>query len=117
MGNWLFNLLHGKLPGKGFLGRSSTGSGPGELLEPADARALLGNHYSVTFDNTDLVSGVLTVTHNLGEQYPSNITVYDNNDNPIVSPDEIDATSTTAMDIDLSSFGTLTGTWRVSITI
>lgn len=41
MANWLYNLLHGKLPGKGFLGRSSTGSGPGELLDPAAARALL----------------------------------------------------------------------------
>lgn len=39
--NSLFNLLHGRLPGKGFLGRSSTGSGPGELLSGADAIGLL----------------------------------------------------------------------------
>ena len=41
MASWIYNLLHGKLPGKGFLGRSSTGSGPGELLDPAAARSLL----------------------------------------------------------------------------
>jgi len=43
MANWIYNLLHGKLPGKGFLGRSSTDSGPGELLDPAAARSLLGS--------------------------------------------------------------------------
>lgn len=42
MANWLYNLLHGKMPGKGFLGRSSTGSGPAELLDPTAARSLLG---------------------------------------------------------------------------
>ena len=117
MANWIYNLLHGKLPGKGFLGRSSTGSGPGELLDPAAARALLGNNYAASFDNTDLTSGVLTVTHNLGVQYPSHIAVYDNNDDLVGLVDEITAASTTALIIDISSFGAITGTWKVSITI
>lgn len=41
MANWLYNLLHGKLPGQGFLGRSNTGNGAAELLSPSQATVLL----------------------------------------------------------------------------
>jgi hypothetical protein len=54
-----------------------------------------------------------TVTHNLNSQYVS-VTVY-NNSNLIIIPDDVTATSTTVSTIDLSSYGTLTGTWRAVV--
>lgn len=41
MAGWLYNLLHGWLPGSGFLGRSASGGGPCALLSGADAVGLL----------------------------------------------------------------------------
>ena len=67
-----------------------------------------------TFTNSSLTTGVLTITHNLNNQAPI-IFVYDNNNRWIV-PDEITATSVNAATVDLTSFGTLTGTWRYSVT-
>lgn len=69
--------------------------------------------YTETFVDGDLASGILTVTHDLGTQYTT-VVVYDNN-NRIVQPDDITATSTTVTTIDLSSFGTLTGTWHATV--
>jgi hypothetical protein len=63
-----------------------------------------------SFDNATLVSGVLTVTHNLGNQWPD-VVVYDNN-NKRVFPDDVTGSSTTAAAVDLSTFGTITGTWH-----
>lgn len=72
-----------------------------------------GNIYKVSFTNTDLAAGILTVTHNLGTQY-NLIQIYDNN-NKMVLPDEITATSTTVATIDLGAYGTITGTWNVVV--
>jgi microcystin-dependent protein len=71
--------------------------------------------FFTTFDNTDLAAGVLTCTHNFGHQYTSTPTVIDNNGKVIPVADDIDFISTTALTIDLSSFGTISGTWRVVI--
>jgi hypothetical protein len=65
------------------------------------------------FVDGDLTAGVLTVNHNLNSQYVS-VTVY-NNSNLIIIPDDVTATSTTVSTIDLTSFGTLSGTWRAVI--
>jgi hypothetical protein len=56
---------------------------------------------------------VLTVTHNLGQQFV-HVTVYDNS-NVAVAPDSVTATSATACAIDLTAQGTLTGTWNVVV--
>lgn len=69
--------------------------------------------YRQSFTNGDLTAGVLTVTHNLNQQY-NTVAVYDNNDLMII-PNEITATSTTACDVDLTSFGAITGTWNVVV--
>lgn len=66
-----------------------------------------------SFDNGDLSSGVLTITHSLGRQYV-NCTVYDNNDIEI-EPDNVTATDTNTLTVDLSTYGTLTGTWNYRI--
>jgi hypothetical protein len=64
-----------------------------------------------TFTSATLSSGLLTFTHGLGQQFVD-ITIYDNN-NKVIQPDDITATSTTVSTIDLTSFGTLTGTWNI----
>jgi len=69
--------------------------------------------YGTTFDNADLTAGVLTVTHNLSNQY--NVVVIVDNNNKTVVPDEITHTSTSACSVDLSSYGTITGTWNVVV--
>lgn len=69
--------------------------------------------HTESFVNGDLVSGVLTVTHSLGNQYV-HVTVSDNSD-IMIEPDSITFTDSNNLDIDLSSFGTLTGTWNVVV--
>jgi len=71
------------------------------------------NQYTEAFDDSDLTAGVLTVTHSLGRRY-NHVTVYDNGA-IIVQPDSVTATSTSVTTIDLTSFGTLTGTWNVVV--
>ncbi|RLE37648.1 hypothetical protein DRJ17_06090, partial [Candidatus Woesearchaeota archaeon] len=63
-----------------------------------------------SFVDGDLSSGILTITHNLGTQYVS-VVIVDDNDK-LVMPDDVIMTSTTVVTVDLSSYGTLTGTWR-----
>jgi len=67
--------------------------------------------YSTTFVDGDLAAGVLTVTHNLGTKLVS-VTVF-NNDDQICWPDLVTLSSTSACAVDLSSYGTLVGTWGV----
>ena len=69
--------------------------------------------FQLDFTNASLAAGVLTVTHNLNSQYVA-VTVYNNSD-LIIIPDDVTATSTTVCTIDLTSYGTLTGTWRAVI--
>jgi hypothetical protein len=71
------------------------------------------NSYRTSFVNGDLTAGVLTVTHNLAEKFVD-VTVYNNSDQKII-PDDITVTNANNLDIDLSGFGTLTGTWNLVI--
>jgi len=59
---------------------------------------------------------VLTVTHSLGTKYISGIQIYDNTDE-IIIPDSITAIDTTKLDVDLTTFSPIPGTWHVSISI
>ncbi len=74
---------------------------------------LTANQYTEAFDDGDLTAGVIAITHSLGRQY-THVTVYDSSD-IIVQPDAVTATSTSVSTIDLSSFGTISGTWNVVI--
>lgn len=69
--------------------------------------------YETTFTNATLTAGVLTVTHSLGRRYLP-VTIADNNNKQII-PDEITFTSTSALSVDLTSYGTLSGTWTVAV--
>lgn len=69
--------------------------------------------YRRTFTDANLTTGVLTVTHSLGQQYPLMPMVFDNNDLPWVPDwDPVDANT---MTIDLSPHGTIAGTWRLTV--
>lgn len=68
-----------------------------------------------TFDDTDLTAGILTVTHSQGNQYPR-VTIY-NNTNDVIIPTNIDGTNTTTLTIDMVSFGTISGTWRIRVSL
>lgn len=69
--------------------------------------------YVKEFTNSDLNAQKLSVVHSLNEKYCI-VQVYDNNDKKI-EPDEITLQSTTTLEIDLTNFGTITGTWRVIV--
>ena len=64
-----------------------------------------------TFTNANLSSGVLTITHNAGlsSPYVMDVTVYDNNLKKILPDDMTGATNSVA--VDLSSYGSISGTW------
>jgi hypothetical protein len=65
--------------------------------------------YTLCFDDTDLSSGILSVTHNL-DFYPVLIQIYDNN-GLMCMPDQIQLTGDDTASIDFSTYGTLEGTW------
>ena len=69
--------------------------------------------YTTEFTDDDLTAGVLTVSHGLDDQYVY-VTVYDNNDIQVF-PDGITATDEFTTSVDLSGFGTITGTWHINI--
>ena len=75
--------------------------------------AITGLVYKDSFVDADLTAGVLTVTHNLNSQYPS-VTIWDNADK-IVSPDDVTVIGVNSLAVYLSSYGTISGTWHVSI--
>lgn len=67
-----------------------------------------------SFVDGDLAAGVYTFAHGLDAQYVV-LQVMDNNDLLIV-PDSVDFTAAGTADVDLTSYRTLTGTWKVVAT-
>lgn len=72
--------------------------------------------YQTSFTNANLSSGVLVVGHGLQKQYLSSVNIYDNNGEKI-GPDDIDMTNSSSLTVDLSSYGTLSGTWYVAASL
>lgn len=70
-----------------------------------------GTVYRTSFTNTSLVSGLLTVNHNLGQKYIS-IMVYDSSDR-LIYPDQITCVSNNQATVDFTFFGSLTGTYNL----
>jgi len=94
--------------GENVLGYNSAQS----LFEWKNTAKVFNSYYS-TFTNSDLVSGKLTVHHSLGISHPL-VIVYNNNDEVII-PDSITQVDNDTLEIDLHSFGTLSGTWKVRV--
>lgn len=67
-----------------------------------------------TFTNASLSAGVLTITHNkaLSAPYGIVVVIFDNNSKQII-PDEVTG-ATNSVAIDLTSYGTISGTWGYS---
>lgn len=88
--------------------------GTGATTQGGARTALGASGVSVTtFTNASLSSGILTVTHGLGNQFPQ-VTIYDSTNKQIIA-DEVTGTSTTVATIDLTSYGTLSGNWTATI--
>jgi hypothetical protein len=64
-----------------------------------------------SFTNANLTAGILTITHALGQQFV-NVQVMDNG-NRVIYPDEITLSSATQFSVDLTSFGTISGSWNL----
>jgi len=88
------------------------GTTPHSGLSGADLHINKG--YSLDFDNADLSAGVLTVTHNLNKQFVAGVTITDNN-GKVIWADDVDFTGVNTLTIDLTSYGTIAGTWHVEI--
>lgn len=69
--------------------------------------------FKQTFSESDLVSGLLTVNHNLGEDFPT-VAIYNSSRN-FVSPDSINSANTNQIVIGLQSFENIAGTWSVTV--
>jgi hypothetical protein len=69
--------------------------------------------YRDAFISGDLSAGVLTVTHNLGQQIV--MVQVSNNNFQVVVPDLITLSNTNQCLVDLSSYVPLTGTWNVIV--
>ena len=65
-----------------------------------------------TFVNGDLVAGILTISHNLSLSSPYGliVVIFDNTSKMIVPDDLTGAANSIA--VDLTSYGTLSGTWQ-----
>jgi hypothetical protein len=72
-----------------------------------------GNAYRVSFTSGDIVAGILAVEHNLGIKYVG-VNIYDDSDRQII-PDEITLQDVIQLEIDLGSYGAITGTWNVVV--
>jgi hypothetical protein len=79
----------------------------------AGSEIAVSRYVNATFTNATLVSGILTITHNLGRQFVP-VTIADNSNKQII-PDEVTFGSANSLTIDLTSYGTLTGTWNYSV--
>jgi len=79
----------------------------------AAASADAANGTQETFTNSDLSSGVLTITHNLNLDAPYGLYIEIINNNSFkVSPDQV-TFSANSFQVDISSSGTISGTWAV----
>jgi hypothetical protein len=81
------------------------------VLDTGTTTALTNrNVLSFTSASGEYSAGTVTHTHNLGSQYPQ-VQIYDNNDK-LVQPDDVTATSTTVSTVDITSWHPITGTWK-----
>ena len=71
----------------------------------------LARVYRLAFTNATLVSGVLTITHGLGQQFVQ-VEISDSTNQRILA-DNTTYNSTTTATVDLTSFGVISGSWNL----
>jgi len=81
-------------------------------VELDDALSIDGA-FLLSFDNSDLSAGSLTVNHDLQSMYVS-VSIYDNNKNLII-PDEVTLVDSSNFTVDLGRYVPITGTWNVLV--
>jgi hypothetical protein len=87
---------------------------------PAAAPAAAPPSFRRSFTNADLNSGVIALVHGLPNQEVG-VSIFDNNGTLIDAPDAVTLTgagttaSPWAVNVNLGSFGTLSGTWRAIV--
>lgn len=98
----------------GALGTQAIANGGTGATTAAAARTnlVVPSFFRQSFTDATLAAGILTVTHNLGQQYVQ-IMIADDTGKLIIAATDITFTSTTVATVDLTSFGTLTGTWNL----
>ena len=69
--------------------------------------------YTRSFNQSDLVANILTVTHNLNDDWCT-VTVYDNS-RQVIIPTSVVSVDANNIDIDLSTFVTISGTWHAVV--
>ena len=67
--------------------------------------------FEIAFVDGDLAAGVLTIVHGLGLNYQ--LAMVYNNSGDAVMPDDINRLNANSTTVDLSAYGTITGTWYV----
>lgn len=72
-----------------------------------------GKVFRSTFTAVNLTGGILTVTHNLGNQIV--MVQISNNANEVIQPDLVTLTSTNTCDVDLTSYIPIMGGWNVIV--
>jgi hypothetical protein len=77
------------------------------------SKSIVKTSHNGSFGNSDLTAGLITISHNLNVLYPI-VQVYDNTGKQII-PTEVISQTVDTIQLDLSGYGTITGTWRVRV--
>ena len=77
------------------------------------SKSIVKSSHNGSFTNSDLTAGLITISHNLNVLYPI-VQVYDNTGKQII-PTEVISQTIDTVQLDLSGYGTITGTWRVRV--
>lgn len=93
---------------------TNAGTG-GQVLtrSTGDSTIWANSSFTMTFTNGSLVAGILTVNHNLNFS-PVLIQIYDQNGLMAV-PDQVQLMDNNTLDVNMASFGTISGTWSLII--
>lgn len=70
-----------------------------------------GRVHVQSFTSADISLGLLTITHDLGQQYV--LVQVSNNLNQVIQPDQITLTNNLSCVVDLTSYGAISGVWHV----
>jgi len=116
-GNWVTKVRNAADTGWEIAGAGSDGvsgySGFSGFSGAAGSGGGGSSNYSTTITNVDLSAGVATITHNLGDSAPI-VVIYDNNFKMLV-PDEITVIDSNTIQIDLTSYAPISGTWYLTV--
>ena len=112
-------------PTEGFLGTKiiagsnitlSTNTDPtygNQIVVSTPNVGVINTAYAVTFTNSSLSSGILTVTHSMNS-FDCIVSIQDST-RKIIVPDEITIIDANTLSVSLVSYGTLTGNWYATI--